>query len=212
MDEKNEEWFDRYTGRTREALKYVSDVGVSNMTLATLKRVGNALIRTANKRIRELEAAGLTDSPAYRYYKTNVGNFSLAGNISSNKAKHMVSEAWHFLKANTSSVEGTRKFLNTTVNKWLGFNSTTEQREKIFDLFHRLEKIHPSYFNRESYDSTELAADIYMLSEVLQAKEWVIDEAMQVLEQEAGTSIIFDDDMDEDLVDELTMWFMRHEE
>ena len=201
--------FDQFTGRTAESMKFIAEHGVSDVSLQTLKRAGHSLIRTAKKRIRELEMAGYTDTPAYRYYKNNIKNFSLKG-ANLNKARHIVMETYNFLLSKTSTVEGAEKFLNSTIEKWIGRSTTREQRERIFDLYHRLEKIHPGFFARETYSSSELAADIYTVSEVLQAKDWDIEEAMAILEQEEGTSLIFDDDIDEDLMDEVSMWFDRH--
>lgn len=201
--------FEQFTGRTAESMKFIAEHGVSDVSLQTLKRAGHSLIRTAKKRIGELEMAGLTDTPAYRYYKNNIKNFSLAG-ANLNKARHIVMETYNFLLSKTSTVEGAENFLNSTIEKWVGQQTTREQRERIFDLYHRLEKIHPGFFARETYSSSELSADIYTISEVLQAKEWDIDEAMAILEHEEGTSIIFDDDIDEELMDEVGMWFDRH--
>lgn len=201
--------FEQFTGRTAESMKFIAEHGVSDVSLQTLKRAGNALIRTAKKRIRELEMAGYTDTPAYRYYKNNIKKFSLEG-ANLNKARHMVMETYKFLLSKTSTVEGAETFLNSTIEKWVGQNTTREQRERIFDLYHRIEAIHPSFFTREAYSSSELAADIYTISEVLRSQDWNIEEALEILEHEEGTSLIFDDDIDEDLMDEIVMWFDRH--
>lgn len=201
--------FEQFTGRTAESMKFIAEHGVSDVSLQTLKRAGNALIRTAKKRIRELEMAGYTDAPAYRYYKNNIKNFSLEG-ANLNKARHIVMETYKFLLSKTSTVEGAETFLNSTIEKWVGQNTTREQRERIFDLYHRIEAIHPSFFTREAYSSSELAADIYTISEVLRSQDWNIEEALEILEHEEGTSLIFDDDIDEDLMDEIVMWFVRH--
>lgn len=200
--------FEQFTGRTAESMKFIAEHGVSDVSKETLLRAGHALIRTAKKRIRELEMAGYTDVPAYRYYKNNIKNFSLAG-ANLNKARHIVMETYKFLLSKTSTVEGASKFLSSTVEKWAGHGTTREQREKLFDLFDRLEKEHPSWFSREAYSSAELAADIYIFSEVLDAKDWNIDEAYNVLNIQAGEMFLFDKDLNEDANERVSDWIYR---
>ena len=76
-------------------------------------------------------------------------------------------------------------------------------------LFDRLEKEHPSWFSREAYSSAELAADIYIFSEVLDAKDWNIDEAYNVLNIQAGEMFLFDKDLNEDANERVSDWIYR---
>ena len=202
--------FDQFTGATKRSMDYIKERGINHLQLSDLRRLGNSLIRTAKVRIRELEKAGYTDLPAYRYYKNEIKNFTLS-QTSLNQARHMVMETYQFLLSKTSTVSGSKEFLQSTIDKWVGRGTTREQREALFDLFHRIEKKHPNFFLSSTYSSAEMSDDIFTFAEVLRAKDWDIDRAMQVLEREVGTSLIFDDDLDEDLMDEVVDWFIRKE-
>lgn len=192
--------------QTLKAMNELDEKGINPFNEKQLKRIGLPIIRAAKKRMRELEINGLTDSPAYRYIKRNNINFTTS-TINLNELRKNVWAAHKFLTKPTSSKVGAESFLNKTVNKWTGRDTTKEQREKIWDLFHRLEDKHPGYFTKETYSSGELTADIYVMTEVLDAKDWDIDKAYEVLSKDE--MIIFDDDMDFDLMDEVTDWYMR---
>lgn len=192
--------------QTSKAMQELAEKGINPFNEKQLKRIGLPIIREAKKRMRELEINGLTDSPAYRYIKRNNINFTTsADNL--NELRKNVWAAHKFLTKPTSNKVGAESFLNKTVNKWTGRDTTKEQREKIWDLFYRLEDKHPGYFTKETYGSGELSADIYLISEVLNSKDWNIDEAYEVLSRDE--MLIFDDDIDFDLMDEVTDWYTR---
>lgn len=171
------EFWKEYKGQLKKAMNFVSDHGVSVLDLKEIKSVASPIIREAKKRIRALEREGLTDSPAYRYYVRNNIKFTAAGR-NLNAIKHNLKEAWTFLQKQTSTVEGARDFFTKTVDKWVGDFTTQEQREKIWDTYHRLEKIHPGYFLKETYGSDEMAADIYTITQTLNKTDWDVDVAL----------------------------------
>lgn len=201
-----DEYWKDYTPQLSKAMKAIEDSGVSTYSREQLKRIANPIIREAKRRMRELEKAGLTDSPAYRYIKRNEIALTAKGSNLNNIRKN-VTNAYNFITKKTSTVKGAREFLEGTVNKWTGRGTTKEQREKIWDLFNRLEDKHPGYFTKETYSSGELSADIYLISEVLDAKDWNIDEAYELLSSDE--MLIFDNDIDFDLMDEVTDWYTR---
>lgn len=177
------EFWMEYKGQLKKSMDIIADHGTSVFTRKELKQIANPIIREAKKRVRDLEKAGLTDSPAYRYLIRNEVKLTVAGD-NTNAIKHNIKEAVEFLKSKTSTVAGTREFFNKTIDEWVGNETTMEQREKIWDTYHRLEQIHPGYFLKETYGSGELSADIYTISQTLQKSDWDIDVAMERLDNE----------------------------
>lgn len=177
------EFWKEYKGQLKKAMDTISDHGVSVFDRKELKRIANPIIREAKKRVRELEREGLTDSPAYRYLIRENVSFTAAGK-NLNAIRHNVKEAFEFLQKKTSTVKGSYEFFATTVDRWVSDYTTKEQREIIWDTYHRLEKIHPGYFLKETYESDELAADIYAINQTLEKTGWDIDEALERLNSE----------------------------
>lgn len=169
----------------QKAFDIVKERGVSAMTRDELKQVARPLIREANLRYRELERAGLTDTPAFRYLKNEIGKLSAAG-TNTNTIKKNIHKAYGFLASKTSTVSGARDYLSSTVESWIGAKTSKEQREQLWDLYHRLEKIHPGYFSSELYSSGELADDMSIIYDVLNRNDWDIDRATEELTKESG--------------------------
>ena len=153
-----------------KAVYHIGDKGIRNMGLKELKQVGLPIISEARARMRQLEANGLTDSPAYRYMKDLGIKISTAGN-DINAIKNNVREAYEFLHKKTSTVEGAQAH-TTWLNEHLGTETTQEQREKIFDLVHRFEKEHPQHFINYGYDEA-----IARIAKMTRATDFDVDEA-----------------------------------
>ena len=171
------EFWKEYSGQLKKSMDFISDHGLSVLGREEIKRIAYPIIREAKKRVRELEREGLTDSPAYRYLIRNEVNLTASGK-NLNSIRHNLREAWTFLQQKTSTIEGSRDFFTSTVERWVGDFTNKEQREKIWDTYHRLEKIHPGYFSRETYGSDELSADIYTIAQTLDGTDWDIDAAI----------------------------------
>lgn len=201
-----DEFWKEYTPQLSKAMKAIEDNGVSVQSREQLKRIANPIIREAKRRMRELEKAGLTDSPAYRYIKRNKIDLTAAG-TNLNLIRRNVMQAYNFITRKTSTVKGATDFLESTTNKWAGMSTTREQREAIWDLFSRLEDRHAGHFDKEVYSSGELSADIYVMSEVLRAKKWDIDEAYNILSKD--TEILLDKDLNYDTMELVTDWYTR---
>lgn len=178
-----------FKGALGRDMRYISENGINKLTEVELKAKARMLIREANKRVRALEAEDLTDMPAYRHYKNDIKKFSVQRK-NLNQIRNITMQAYHFLLSKTSTVSGAKEFLNKTTNKWIGKNTTKEQREKIWDTFNRLEKDHPGIFTVEAYTSAELMQDIYTINVVLEATDWDVDKAIELLSNDGDLSRI----------------------
>lgn len=187
----------------QKAFDLVVEKGVASLTRPELKQIAKSLIREANLRYRELEKAGLTDTPAFRYMK-EYGKLSAAGK-DTNKIKKNIRLAVDFISSKTSTVDGARNYLSNTIDSWIKGKTSHEQREKIWDLYHRLEKIHPGYFAKELYSSGELAADTNIIYRVLAATNFDIDRALEIIEDESGLAHL-SEELESDLAREKARW------
>lgn len=190
-----------FKGALGRDMRYISEHGINSLNEEELKKVGRNLIREANKRVRALEQSGYTDMPSYRHFKNDVGKWTVQKK-NLNQIRHIVMQAYSFLLAKTSTTEGAKQFLDTTTDKWIGRNTTREQREKIWDTFNRLEKSHPGIFTVEAYTSSELMQDIYTISTVLDATDWDVDKALAMLDNEHALEF---EDIEPGTEDENTM-------
>lgn len=198
-----------FKGALGRDMRYISENGINKLTETELKKKARSLIREANKRVLELETEGLTDMPAYRHYKNDIKKFTVQRK-NLNQIRNITMQAYNFLLSKTSTASGAKEFLNTTTNKWIGKNTTKEQREKIWDTFNRLEKEHPGIFTVEAYTSAELMQDIYAINVVLEAADWDVDKAIELLSNDEGFSRL--EDQDEEIHNELAEFYFRRYE
>lgn len=197
------EFWKEYKGQLKKSMDFISEHGLSVLDRNEIKRISYPIIREAKRRMRELEKNGMTDSPAYRYVMRHKINFT-AGGKNLNNIRHNLQEAWTFLQSKTSTVSGAKDFVDKTIDKWVGYKTTREQREKIWDIYYRLEEIHPGYFLKDTYGSGELASDIYTISHTLTKSDWDMDVAMERLDTE--TLDILRDDMENESVYRWSGW------
>lgn len=155
-----------------KALHAVQTRGVRNMSREELKQIGLPLIRETRKRIRLLEEAGLTDSPAYKYI-TSKGIPTTSGkNLNSIKAS--VKLAFDFLHTKTSLVQGAIEF-NEKLDYLLGADTTAEQRDIIWTVVGRFEESHTGRFINFNYNET-----IRKISKAAKLAEYDVDEATRI--------------------------------
>lgn len=96
----------------------MDDTSDLDAKIARLKNRVSSLARKANARLRRLEKAELTDSPAYRYWKNTGGvNFGVRGK-DYNQLQAELARLNGFLNAKTSTVRGAKQVL-----KEIGFNT-----------------------------------------------------------------------------------------
>lgn len=194
---------------TETAVNILEKIGVSGLTESQLREIAKPMLATARNRVKALEREGLQDSPAYRYFKNNIATWSIAGVTNHNKLRHIIIEAYNFLNAKTSTVEGAKDFFHSTTERFIGRSATKEQREAVWDLYTRLEAKHPGYFTSKTYGSDQMIEDIYVMSQVLDQKGWDIDRAMEILDREVGDTLLFDDEIEDYTQDELGYWYDR---
>lgn len=179
--EKYGRFFGKLGPQTKKAIDWISENGVSKMTRENARAIMYPLTREAKKRVRQLEAADLTDTPAYRYYKEKELAFEYNKNLSLNQLKGRAKDLYDFLSAKTSSFQGAQDYVNSTINAWIGKNTTKEQREKLWDLYHRLEKDHPQILISPIYGSDELAQDLYEIQGYLNRTDFDVDAAYEMI-------------------------------
>lgn len=156
------------------AIYLIGTHGVRGFDRNELKQIGLPIIREAKKRVRELEKAGLTDSPAYQAYVVDKGMKSTTAGKDINKIKHEIFEAWKFLDATTSTVKGA-SYYNEWLDEHLGAETTKEQRTAIWDVVRRFEKEHPERFINYGYDET-----IKKIAKATKIAEYDIDMAYDI--------------------------------
>lgn len=89
----------------------MDDTSDLDAKIARLKARVSSLARKANARLRRLEQAELTDSPAYRYWKNTGGvNFGVRGK-DYNQLQAELARLNGFLNAKTSTVRGAKSVL-----------------------------------------------------------------------------------------------------
>ena len=156
------------------AIYLVGTNGIKGFDRNELKQIGLPIIREARRRIRELERAGLTDSPAYQAYVVEKKMKATTAGKDLNTIRHEVFEAWKFLDASTSTVEGASDY-----NKWLddhlGAETTKEQRTGIWDLVRRFESSHPERFINYGYDEA-----IKRIAKAAEMADYDIDKAYDI--------------------------------
>lgn len=178
----NIEPWKNFKGQLKKAMDFYAQHGYSVLDRNELKAIAKPIIREAKRRMRELERTGLTDSPAYRWVISEDATFSAKG-TDRNTILHNLTTATEFLKRKTSTVEGTKEYIDSTINRFSGVATSREQRERIWDVYNRLEKLHPGYFMRDTYGSSELSQDIYDITSVLQDSKWDVDEAIDIIQK-----------------------------
>lgn len=135
---------------TAEAMEEIRQRGVKSLTKEDIKRLSRPILSTVRKRIKALEVSGMTSSPAYRgYIEQKQMTARMTKKWSTQRTE--LYNAFLFLEAKTSTVTGMKKY-NRNLEEWLGRRTTEEEKESIWDAYHRVEKLHPEYFQTFKYD------------------------------------------------------------
>lgn len=132
----------------REAVEFIGSHGV-NISLSNLRKYGEPIMREAEKRLDKLEEAGLIDSPAYRGYIVSGASTSM--DTTQQKLRHNVLEAFNFIHAKTSIVEEALNY-NSWLDAHLGKETTTDERQAIWDVVHEFENKFGQAFEGYGYD------------------------------------------------------------
>lgn len=107
------------------------------------RREASRMASLANKRIKRLEAANLTDAPAYKAYLETGGKFSVKGKTY-NELQQEVSRLKTFIEAKTSTIKGTTAVLQEmAANTGIKYTDLKELRlksAKFFELSSKVEQ------------------------------------------------------------------------
>ena len=131
-----------------EAVKYIGEHGVS-IKVDLLRKYGEPILKEAAKRLDELEMAGFIDSPAYKAYIESKA--SLEMDVDQYALRHNVMEAFNFVHAKTSIVEEALNY-NSWLDAHLGKETTTDERQAIWDVVHEFENKFGQAFEGYGYD------------------------------------------------------------
>ena len=108
-----------------------------------LRREASRLASLANKRIKRIEQQGLTESPAYKkYVEDGKQKFGVRGK-NMEEVKQEVARMNDFIKKQTSTVTGTKKYLNN-VAKVAGitkFDNFKDLQNKLNTFFRGVDKV-----------------------------------------------------------------------
>ena len=118
------------------------------------------LFDAANKRIKRIEQAGLTESPAYIANKKKGGKFSGRGLKNAenwNLLMHEYGRVINFLNMETSTLGGARKYEKKIISL-IGDNVEGDKREIIFAALSRIEEL--GNISAEIYGSDRLIQEI----------------------------------------------------
>lgn len=132
------------------ALNKLASQRIGILSLPELKAVARPIIREAKLRMRELEKAGLEDTPAYQFIRRNSINLSAAG-TDINQIRSNVMKAFDFLHTATSVVENASEYVKKIEEWFPGMDK--EGRKSVFDAIRRLEDLYPNRFTKPNYDS-----------------------------------------------------------
>lgn len=104
----------------------------------------STVMAVANKRIDRLEKNGLTDSPAYQKYITEVGaKFSVKG-LSHNELQSLVAKLKNFMEAETSTVRGLNNVLKNMAKatgiKYDNIKDLQSKAKGFFELSSKVEQ------------------------------------------------------------------------
>lgn len=106
------------------------------------RQEASRLASMANKRIKRLEKAGLTDSPAYKkYVEGGAIKFGVRGK-SHNQLQQEVSRMNRFINAQTSTIRGVNTQLKEMAkNTGIKYSNLTELRKKASSFFELASKV-----------------------------------------------------------------------
>lgn len=107
------------------------------------RREASRLVSMANKRLKRIEQQGLTESPAYKKFIEDGGQkFGIRGK-SQEEVRQEVARMNDFLKKQTSTVRGAKKYLNN-VAKSVGitkFDNFKDLQYKLNTFFRGVDKV-----------------------------------------------------------------------
>ena len=142
---------DYWSKQLHKSLYRIRTTNLSHYDREQLKQIAKPVIREVNKRLRLLEDAGLTSSPAYRFLISELGKYPTVSGSDINTIRNNIRVASDFLHTKTSLVENAKDY-NRWLDEHLGVGLTEEEKVELWDVIHRFETTHPNLFINYGYD------------------------------------------------------------
>lgn len=121
----------------------VENTGVLTQKEKELRREASRLVSLANKRLKRIEQQGLIESPAYKkYVEDGKQKFGIRGK-SMAEVKQEIARMNDFIKKQTSTVTGTKKYLDN-VAKSVGivkFEDYNQLQDQLNTFFKGVDKV-----------------------------------------------------------------------
>lgn len=108
-----------------------------------LRQEARRLVSLANKRLKRIEQQGLTESPAYKkFVEDGKQKFGIKGK-STEEVKQEVARMNDFIKKQTSTVKGTKQYLNNVANSVgiTDFNNYKDLQKQLNTFFRGVDKV-----------------------------------------------------------------------
>lgn len=188
--------YKRYT--LHQAMKMIDDGGLRGLTMDELRSVGRPIMTETKKKLKELRDAGYKKSPAYSAYKS-LGLNTSTSTENRNKLLAEVYNAYTFLMAKTSSVQGVQNYMDRA-SQTFGRTVTMEEANLIWAALDIMRKEQPEMFEQFSYNITieEVAfqgSQLFEKSGKKSSARDVVEMAKEILARNAAEGIDADDDL-----------------
>lgn len=108
-----------------------------------LRQEARRLVSLANKRLKRIEQQGLTESPAYKkYVEDGKQKFGIRGK-NTEEVKQEIARMNDYLKKQTSTVKGTKQYLNNVANSVgiTDFNNYKDLQKQLNTFFRGVDKV-----------------------------------------------------------------------
>jgi len=125
--------------------------------IAQIRREASRLVSMANKRLKRIESQNLIETPAYKKWVEDGGQkFGIRGK-STEEVKQEIARMESFLKKQTSTVRGAKKYLNNVASQ-IGIDDITDypQAQKVINNFFEVTSKIKDYL----YNSKEVSVSI----------------------------------------------------
>lgn len=160
------------------SLYKLASTPIGAYSLKELKSIARPIIREAKLRMRELEKAGLEESPAYQFVLHKGINLTAAG-TDINAIRKNVMKAFDFLHTSTSTVENAARY-SRLIDEWFP-GTSKEERQPIWEAIRRLEDLHPEKFRSYDIEYSKIgkiaSSTGYSADEIVARYETLIKEA-----------------------------------
>lgn len=181
-----------------QAMKIIDEGGLRGLTIDELRSVGRPIMTETKKKLKELRDAGYKKSPAYSAYKS-LGLTTSTSTENRNKLLAEVYNAYTFLMAKTSSVQGVQNYMDRA-SQTFGRTVTMEEANLIWAALDIMRKEQPEMFEQFSYNITieEVAfqgAQLFEKSGKKSSARDVVEMAKEILARNSAEGIDADDDL-----------------